>query len=203
MDESKTSDTTRTHDGDYPSSLIEYAVRQWGYKFQSVQLKLGDITTAKESVICHQCNCTSGRHGGLAGHIFNTWPRANTHSGIKMPGTISFFPFHASTRTQGILNMYAQNRGGKPTPSEPPEVRLKWFETCLEAIATWAHELVECQTKGTQDCITLAFPFKIGCGLAGGEWKKYASLLDAFASKHKHLLTIVLYQRLEDIPKQA
>jgi hypothetical protein len=34
-----------------------------------------------------------------------------------------------------------------------------------------------------RDLRSIAFPYGIGCGLAGGNWKDYSKLLEAFAEK--------------------
>lgn len=37
-----------------------------------------------------------------------------------------------------------------------------------------------------------AFPFKIGCGLAGGDWKIYYKLIKEFAMKYNKTVTIIV-----------
>lgn len=51
---------------------------------------------------------------------------------------------------------------------------------------------------GTAAPLSAAFPFKIGCGFAGGKWADYARELEAFARENKHILTVAVYQRPED-----
>jgi hypothetical protein len=40
---------------------------------------------------------------------------------------------------------------------------------------------------------SLAFPYGIGCGLAGGDWKVYETMLRDWAAAHP-LINVVLYQ---------
>lgn len=69
--------------------------------------------------------------------------------------------------------MFAQYYPGKPNQfntikRDTPELRLRWFRKCLLTIYI-------------NDMITeLALPYKIGCGLAGGNWIYYELLLGKF-----------------------
>tara|TARA_B110000908_G_C10216087_1_gene432885 strand:- start:50 stop:262 length:213 start_codon:yes stop_codon:yes gene_type:complete len=51
--------------------------------------------------------------------------------------------------------------------------RLRYFEECLDG-------LVEFFGEESSEYPTIAVPFKIGCGLAGGNWSKYLELLNDF-----------------------
>jgi hypothetical protein len=51
--------------------------------------------------------------------------------------------------------------------------RLKWFKATLKQIA----QLPELES--------VAFPYQIGCGLAGGDWKQYRAALEEFAERVK------------------
>ena len=62
---------------------------------------------------------------------------------------------------------------------DTPEEREMWFKQCLD-------ELGQC--KGYK---TLAFPYKIGCGLAGGNWDHYFSMILDFAVKYNKHVTLV------------
>ena len=90
---------------------------------------------------------------------------------------------------RGIINVFGQFCPGKPHRGQhPPEYkgirandgvlddekqRLKWFQATLTQIA----ELPELES--------VAFPYQIGCGLAGGDWKQYRAALEEFAERVK------------------
>ena len=59
------------------------------------------------------------------------------------------------------------------------EEREKWFRQCLD-------ELGKCDQYQS-----LAFPYKIGCGLAGGNWENYLVMINDFTFKYKKDVTLV------------
>ena len=64
--------------------------------------------------------------------------------------------------------MYGQVFPGKPGRQEDTwEDRLSYFESCLDQLAEYAPSSV-------------AMPYMIGCGLAGGDWDNYLELIGKF-----------------------
>ena len=47
-----------------------------------------------------------------------------------------------------------------------------------ESLATTAKKITK-----IENLKSIAFPFKIGCNLAGGNWNNYLNMLEAFSSK--------------------
>jgi len=73
--------------------------------------------------------------------------------------------------------MIAQRYPGQPKWSnDTAELRKKWFLACLSDIRNYMHE---------NNLKSLAFPYKIGCGLAGGDWKTYLEMLETFGDGFK------------------
>jgi hypothetical protein len=71
---------------------------------------------------------------------------------------------------------------GSPIYSnDTAEKRVNYFKSGLEKI-TWIKN-VKC----------LAFPYFIGCGLAGGDWKVYSKILEEFSENNKNI-EVVLYK---------
>ena len=131
----------------------------------------GDILTTPCKYIAHQCNCkTVGRAAGLALHINKKYPYADMYkiNNDRIPGRINIMGNGIDKRF--VINMYAQNYPGKCNINETEIVRLEWFEHCFKEI----DRLID-------DINTIAFPYWIGCGLAGGDWKKYLSLIEEFS----------------------
>jgi hypothetical protein len=86
-----------------------------------------------------------------------------------------------------VIAMFAQYAPGKcgawkkqyPAPKgleDTSDNRLKWFKSCL----------CEIEVQGVK---RVAMPFKIGCGLAGGDWKEYERVLKETD------LEVVLYRK--------
>ena len=136
----------------------------------------GNLLDATEDFRCHQCNCVTTKSKGLSEVMFSKFPSANTykrhHIRKSVPGTIDVF------LDCGVINMYAQYLPGKSSE----ELRLWWFELCLQAIIDHLppHR-------------SYAFPYGIGCGLAGGKWEDYLALIENFA-KHESVKHVTIYK---------
>jgi len=130
----------------------------------------GDILTTDCQYICHQTNCTSnGSAAGLAKVIFNVYPEADIYKNRVNqddPGKIIIIG--------KVINMNAQIYPSKPKYHDSPKdgfrVRERYFKSCLDQIAE------------IPDLESVAFPWFIGCGLAGGQWETYFEMLTNFES---------------------
>jgi O-acetyl-ADP-ribose deacetylase (regulator of RNase III) len=160
----------------------------------------GDLLDAPDAYIAHQCNCVSTHAGGIASAIFEKYPYANTYkeredlqpwqvveTAIAMFGTIDVLGDGDNQRR--VINMYSQlGPGGvvEKSTSDTAGRRIDAFEKCLYAIAK--------MVKGTTNVV--AFPDHIGCGIAGGHWDTYRSLIKHVAEKEQVYFTI--YKREND-----
>lgn len=122
-----------------------------------------DLLDAPTQYIAHQCNCCSRGAAGIAKQIFERFPdAAYPRQRVRDPGTIS-------VHSNRVINCYAQLVPGKPCKNDTAEMRLRWFRQCLFAIT---------KIEGIR---SVALPFGIGCGLAGGNWnREYIPLLTRF-----------------------
>lgn len=135
----------------------------------------GNLLDATEEYIAHQCNCVSISPKGLALTLFNQYEHANTyknHGNKKsIPGTIDVMG--------NIINMYAQYY---PTISkynnDSKEKRIVWFQSCLDKISF------------IDNIKSIAMPYNIGCGLAGGDWDTYYKMLVIFTEEHQIYITL-------------
>jgi O-acetyl-ADP-ribose deacetylase (regulator of RNase III) len=147
-----------------------------------------NIFTQRVDAICHQCNTTSiGRAAGIADTIFTKeCPRANTYkSDINRElGNIHIFEASKDKPYRFIVNMYAQKRKGKCTSSteDTPRMRELWFELCLTQLEIQARR---------RNINSVAFPYGIGCNLAGGSWENYSHIINEFAERNPDLKVIV------------
>jgi len=161
----------------------------------------GDLLTCTADFIVQQCNCLTVNSHGLAQSIAAKFPDADTYALRRAvrnknlaiaedrgkPGTISIH--------KHVINMYAQWRPGPikspyftryPEYKEEPEsaeMRQKWFKRCLQEISLLFPQ-----------SLTLAFPFKIGCGLAGGNWTVYKKMLEKFALENPRFKVVIITQ---------
>jgi hypothetical protein len=132
-----------------------------------MEFRHGSLLDA-EGLIVHQCNCVSSDAKGLAKEIFNKYPSSNcyTTSDIRIPGRILV--------KGNVVNLFGQNTPGKPKTYETKIHREEWFQKGLDELRIYMtfHQINE-----------VSFPFLIGCGMAGGEWKNYYQMLKNFQEK--------------------
>jgi O-acetyl-ADP-ribose deacetylase (regulator of RNase III) len=140
-------------------------------------IKDGDLLYATEPYICHQCNCTSvGNAAGIARVIFDTFPFADIYKdrdGIDTPGTIAVAktPGGAAPSVVNILGQfYPGGLAYENSSIDGRQARRKYFKLALWEMAK--------TLKGR----SFAFPWRIGCGIAGGDWGDYLGILKSFES---------------------
>ena len=129
----------------------------------------GDLTDSYAKYIAHQCNCVSKGYSGLARTVFEKYPWANTYGSNKRKcGDIDIMGNGMDKRF--VINMYSQYSPGKPSihSSDPYRLRLIWFQECLNKI------------REMDNLESIAFPYNIGCGLAGGKWEDYKKMIEDF-----------------------
>ena len=141
----------------------------------------GDLVQAalnKEiSYIAHQCNCVTLRARGLAEAIFGTFPSADIYKNRKEAVKAGSIIIRGK-----VINMLAQVYPGPPTTSESEAMRMHWFRACLE-------KMKEELDPGTTNSV--AFPYKIGCGLAKGYWPHYHQALKEFAETVPYYVYVI------------
>jgi O-acetyl-ADP-ribose deacetylase (regulator of RNase III) len=160
----------------------------------------GDLLEADDDYIVHQCNCMTKSAAGIARVIFDKFPWANVYAERKdlKPPLIGQMPGNIDIRGDGkdcrlVIALFGQFYGGGPAVS-PRQLdhffaRRQMFDRGLELI------LQKVPEDGT-----VAFPWQIGCGLAGGDWEGwYEPRLDQFA-QHARLKGIkTRIYRLQDV----
>ena len=125
----------------------------------------------------HQTNCLTRRAAGLAHQIFTRFPHANCYANrtrASVPGTIQVMG--NGTTQRYVVNMHAQFTPGRGLPSRKDGelTRIEYFRQCL-------HWLLQHITKHHNgQSVTIGFPARIGCGLAGGNWNIYIGMIEYF-----------------------
>lgn len=148
----------------------------------------GSVLDAKTDYLAHQCNCNTVKAHGFSDVLFKKYPWANVYesrskmgnrnrtSEPSIPGTVQI---SSSTNKgfPGIIHMFGQWSPGKPgsfsfaypseTYKDTREDRVNYFRSCIQHMEQFV-----------KDDEIVAVPSRIGCGLAGGDWKVYRSILD-------------------------
>lgn len=160
----------------------------------------GSLLDATTEYIVQQTCCTALRPHGLSETIAKRWSsvdpygkrtkyKGNWATADSRPavGSIQVYPNPDGPQ---VICAFAQYTHGKPGKYQDPlmipvsdttDDRLLNFKVCLERIA-------ELKPK------SLGFPWKIGCGLAGGNWSQYFDAIHTWASKHPE--TQVIFYKL-------
>jgi len=152
-----------------------------------------DLLESDAQVIAQQCNCKSKNAKGLSHSIAKQFPHADVYSNRKedsTPGTIKI----SGNRKRGerfVCAMFAQKYPGKPRKGDTATQRQKWFQKCLDRLG---------RTKSLK---SVAFPYKIGCGLAGGDWDVYYGLLTKWAEENSSIEVTIVSKEPEVSPEAS
>lgn len=140
----------------------------------------GNLLDATEQFVAHQCNCLSrGQAAGIAKHIFSKWPWADVYiqrngwvdREISKPGTVQICGNGKDQRY--VVALYSQIYPGQAyPPKDSAENRQKLFRESLDCFKKFP------EVKGSY---SIAFPWKVGCGIAGGDWTIYQAMLEEFS----------------------
>lgn len=157
-----------------------------------LEIVTGDIFDSKEKYLCHQCNCVTNRAAHLAKDVFARYPYADVYTGRTnpdKPGTIIVKGDGQDQRyVIACLGQYYPGKSKYPYSTlDGIEVRQKYFYQCLLRIAQ------------LPDLESIAFPWRIGCGAAGGAWDIYLGNITNFANYVEAKgARVVIYRREGD-----
>lgn len=133
--------------------------------------KKGDILESSEDVICHQCNTEGIFGGGLALQIKGRFPiceqLAMTFAqcfGADVLGRVAYFnPDLGGSSKEGIkiiANCFTQNED---------------YTTNYTMLEKAFNEVMDvCRSNN----LSLAIPYKYGCGIASGDWDTVLGIID-------------------------
>lgn len=141
----------------------------------SIEIVTGDIFDSTEKYLCHQTNCVTNKAAHLSKDVFEKYPWADIYTGRTDPDK----PGHIIIRGNGqdqryVVNMLGQYYPGKSRyPMSTLDglwIREKYFYHCLLRLAQ------------VPDLESVAFPWRIACGAAGGDWEHYLGKITNFAN---------------------
>lgn len=152
-----------------------------------MNIKEANLLAATEDYIVQQNACLCSKPKGLSQAIAGAFPHGNPYTTKgRSPGTTVILGNGLDQRYVACL--FAQVATGKPgsynshgTPDSAKD-REQYFVNCLERLA-----------EQISHTASVAIPYKIGCGLAGGNWKHYEAILNDWMSRHPGL-RVVLYK---------
>jgi O-acetyl-ADP-ribose deacetylase (regulator of RNase III) len=155
----------------------------------------GDLLIIQVDVIVQQCNCLTVRPYGLSSSIASKLD-VNLYKYRKSMGKKNLaIPEDRGTPGQCII--FATNVNGPKYVACLLAQFAPGKAKCYHSEITQQHGYVDSYDQREQwfqqslnhlkvfvinySFKTIAFPFAIGCGLAGGNWKNYAKMIDNFA----------------------
>lgn len=148
----------------------------------------GNLVTDDYSFIVHQVNCKGVMGAGLAKQIRAKYPfvyydykKALDYENATLGHIVVS---HVSgVNGKMIISMFAQDGYGR----DRKYTNYEAFKKCLDVLAK------EANSYSTKTFSTIAFPYGIGCGLAGGSWSIIEKMIEEFSEKVKQKVFIVKF----------
>ena len=137
----------------------------------------GDLLKSDCTVVAHQANCFSTMGAGIARQIKQQFPEAYVadveyiYKKVDRLGRFSFSPCIGNSEypRKTVFNLYGQFDMGGAVATNYNALR-----TALEGMLDY---IVKYHTDSL-DTIKIGVPYKIGCGIAGGNWAIVEKMLD-------------------------
>ena len=160
-----------------------------------MHLQTIDLFDSNADCIAQQCNCVTIKPHGLAASIAAKYAFADlygkrigrtancaTAATQDVPGSCILAKPPANVSGPVVACLMGQIAPGKPGGwskkysiqpcTDTAAQRLEYFKSALDELAN------ACKIEKWS---TVAFPYQIGCGLAGGSWPQYSAMLESFA----------------------
>lgn len=135
-----------------------------------------DLLKTPVKIIAHQVNCQGVMGGGVAKQIKQKYPRVyeiyKTHcceSHEKLLG--GYLAVWSEDHSQLIVNVFGQDNFGRDKIYTDYKALKNGLDNFIKDYRNTFHITLEAQ-------IPIAIPYKIGCGLAGGDWDLVSTILE-------------------------
>ncbi|MCY7695340.1 macro domain-containing protein [Bacillus altitudinis] len=133
----------------------------------------GNILDAEEDIICHQVNCKGVMGAGLAKQIKSKYP--NVYKDYKRlcaeqgDDLLSSVQLITTNDGKTIANLFAQVGYGRKTKQTDDDALRSCFEHLKQTVTNPNEE---------NSLHSIAIPYGIGCGLAGGDWTVVREMME-------------------------
>ena len=139
----------------------------------------GDLLNDDYEIFCHQVNCQDVMGGGLAKQVKVRYPEVYNTYHERVPKYLGGVDWIHTHDARICVNMYAQDYYGYGARYTD----YMAFANCLSELEDYL-----CSVPKEY---RVAFPYRIGCGLGGGDWNVISALLIDFSSHIKQDVYIV------------
>lgn len=131
----------------------------------SVKIIDGDLFSTDAKYICHQVNCRGRMGSGVAKIVKSRFPEAfEQYIAACDKGAYLGLTQYVKSGGKVIINMFAQDKYGFDG------ARYTDYDAFMKCLA----EIKSAIPSGR----TIAMPYKIGCGLGGGDWETIYNMID-------------------------
>lgn len=144
-----------------------------------IQIRNGDLIHADEPILCHQVNCQNRMGSGVAKAIADRWPV------VKM----QYHDFCCGKTPEFLLGsvQLVEISGIKTVANIFGQLRFGYDGQCYTDYAALDRAF---SALAQRTAAPLAFPYRFGCGLAGGDWDTVYALME----KHFPDRSVTLYR---------
>jgi O-acetyl-ADP-ribose deacetylase (regulator of RNase III) len=154
-----------------------------------IKIVKGNLLDATEDIIAHQVNCMGVMGAGVAKQIKEKWPkvfeqyRKQYESWKNNPDwQLGWCDIIVADRPEGgkvlVANLYGQYGYGT-------DVTRTDYKALGRSLYRLRNDAEKLRAK------TIAMPYKIGCGLAGGDWPTVFRMIEHYLSDFE----VTLYER--------
>ncbi|AMR46943.1 macro domain-containing protein [Bacillus mojavensis] len=150
-----------------------------------IRIVKGNILDASEDIIVQQVNCKGVMGAGLAKAILSKYPNVkkeyqsfrnfNLNKGLTDKDLLGLVNYVRVSDVKVIANVFGQVNIKKNRFD-------KTVYTKTEALTRGLKEVKELSKQLNK---SVAIPYGIGCGLAGGDWNIISELIDSIFSDYK------------------
>lgn len=158
-----------------------------------IEIVSGNIFDSTEKYLAHQCNCVTQKAAHLSKDVFARYPYSDVYSSRTEPNKPGTIDIRGNGQDQRyVINMFGQFYPGKPkyplSTKDGVLIREKYFHQCLLRIAN------------ISNLESIALPWRVGCGAAGGDWNHYLVTITNFANyvETTQGAKVKIYRREED-----
>lgn len=134
-----------------------------------IKIVQGDILNATENIICQQVNCMGAMGSGLAKQIKNKYSQVyeeymcyiKKHGSLKCLGSWQLITVESNKKIANLFGQYNYGRNRQQTDYDA-------LYSGLQGVLKIAKEFKK----------SIAIPYGLGCGLAGGDWNIVFSIIE-------------------------
>lgn len=154
-----------------------------------MKIKKGNLVDAflkdEIDILAHGTNCSDGFGSGIAKEIAEKLPEVKVqfHKNYKLYknpilqlGTVDAIPIN---NHGWVFNCYTQEKYGNKATKGYVYLKYEALHSCMKHLCNFA----------SNNNLTIGIP-KIGCGLAGGDWKEVKKIIEIYEKLYKADITI-------------